>query len=65
MFVEVDHPALGPVTFTGNPLKLSRTPGAPGRIPPRLGEHTAEVLTDVLGMSDAEIGALIAGAAVA
>ncbi|MCH7608290.1 MAG: CoA transferase [Chloroflexi bacterium] len=65
MFVEVDHPALGPVTFTGNPLKLSRTPGAPGRIPPRLGEHTAEVLAGVLGMSDAEIGALMAGAAVA
>ena len=65
MFVELDHPALGPVTFTGNPLKLSRTPGAPVRVPPRLGEHTAEVLAGVLGMSDAEIGALIAGAAVA
>ena len=53
------------MTFTGNPLKLSRTPGERGRVPPRLGEHTAEVLTDVLGMSDAEIAALMAGAAVA
>ncbi len=64
MFVELDHPALGPVTFTGNPLKLSRTPGAPGGVPPRLGEHTAEVLAGVLGLSDAEIGALKAEAAV-
>ena len=64
MFVELDHPALGPVTFTGNPLKLSRTPGEPGRVPPRLGEHTAEVLADVLGMSGAEIDALRAEAAV-
>ncbi len=65
MFMELDIPGLGPVTFTGNPLKLSRTPGEPGRVPPRLGEHTAEVLAGVLGMSDAEIGALKAGAAVA
>ena len=28
MFVDLDHPSLGPVRFTGNPMKLSRTPVA-------------------------------------
>ena len=65
MFVELHHPALGPLTFTGNPVKLSRTPGDTPRVPPSLGEHTAEVLTDVLGMDDDRIGELMAEAAVA
>ena len=57
MFVELPHPALGPVTFTGNPIKLSRTPSGPSRVPPRLGEHTDEVLAEA-GLSPADIAAL-------
>ena len=53
MFVELDHPALGKVRFTGNPIKLSRTPSGPNRVPPLLGEQTAEILTS-LGVSPAE-----------
>ena len=64
MFVEIEHPVLGPVTFAGNPVNLSRTPGRPERFPPSLGEHTAEVLAGVLGMDDAQIGELMADAAV-
>jgi CoA:oxalate CoA-transferase len=60
MFVELDHPVLGPVRFTGNPLKLSRTPGGPGRLPPGLGEHSAEVLAEVLGMSGERVNELLA-----
>ena len=60
MFVELDHPALGPTTFTGNPMKLSRTPGAPLRLPPNLGEHSAEVLAELLGLSVEQLADLLA-----
>ena len=48
----------------GTPIKLSRTPGAARRAPPRFGEHTLAVLRE-LGCSEAEIDALIAKAIVA
>ena len=60
MFVELDHPALGPTMFTGNPMKLSRTPGAPPRLPPNLGEHSAEVLVELLGLSGEQLADLLA-----
>ncbi len=60
MFVELDHPALGPTMFTGNPMKLSRTPGAPPRLPPNLGEHSAEVLAELLGLSGEQLADLFA-----
>jgi crotonobetainyl-CoA:carnitine CoA-transferase CaiB-like acyl-CoA transferase len=40
------------------PAKLSRTPAAYDRAPPRLGEHTDEVLRDWLGMDDLALAAL-------
>ena len=60
MFVALDHPALGPTMFTGNPMKLSRTPGAPPRLPPNLGEHSAEVLAELLGLSGEQLADLLA-----
>jgi CoA:oxalate CoA-transferase len=60
MFIELDHPALGPTKFTGNPMKLSRTPGGATRVPPDLGEHSAEVLAELLGMSEEQVGELFA-----
>ena len=59
MFVELDHPSLGPVRFTGNPMKLSRTPGSPTRIPPDLGEHSAELLQEFLGIDEAAAADLL------
>lgn len=41
-----------------NPLKFSETPVAYRRAPPQLGEHTAEVLREVLGIEAAELAAL-------
>lgn len=58
MFVEIDHPKLGPVKFTGNPLKFSRTKSTPSIVPPELGQHTGEVLQDLLGMSAIEVASL-------
>ena len=57
MFVELPHPALGPVKFTGNPIKLSRTPSGPARVPPELGGQTDEILAEI-GVSPDEAAAL-------
>jgi formyl-CoA transferase len=54
MLIEVPHPTIGPLKLAGSPLKVG---GAkpPRRPPPLLGEHTNEVLADVLKMTDDEI----------
>ena len=41
-----------PVLVPGNPVKMSRTPEGPETRVPWLGEHTDEVLTEELGMSE-------------
>ncbi len=48
----------GRVELIGNPIKYSETPVEYRRPPPRLGEHTDAVLTELLGMEAAEIEAL-------
>jgi formyl-CoA transferase len=46
--VEVDHPTRGKYLSVGNPIKLSDSPTEVERSP-LLGEHTEEILRDVLG----------------
>ena len=59
MRIEMDHPATGAkVPLINSPMKLSGTPTEARMAPPTLGEHTDEVLGEVLGMSIDEIGAL-------
>jgi crotonobetainyl-CoA:carnitine CoA-transferase CaiB-like acyl-CoA transferase len=48
MVVEAVHPTAGRVSLLANPLKFSRTPITRYAAPPTLGQHTDEVLRDVL-----------------
>jgi crotonobetainyl-CoA:carnitine CoA-transferase CaiB-like acyl-CoA transferase len=54
MIKEVNHATCGKIKVTGVPVKLSKTPGAVVMAPPTLGQHTQEVLTQVLGYSNAD-----------
>jgi crotonobetainyl-CoA:carnitine CoA-transferase CaiB-like acyl-CoA transferase len=65
MFPAMDHPTAGSHRITGEPIKLSETPGGPKSPAPLLGQHTRSVLTELLGLHDAEIEALIARGIVA
>jgi formyl-CoA transferase len=49
--VEVDHPTRGKYLTVGNPIKLSDSPTEVTRAP-LLGEHTEEILRQVLGYDD-------------
>jgi CoA:oxalate CoA-transferase len=54
----VPDPMLGEVTIPGFPLKFSAYPNLPDIVAPLLGEHSAEILRDHLGYSDAQIAKL-------
>ena len=54
--VEVDHPTRGSYLTVGNPIKLSDSPSEVERAP-LLGEHTRDILQNVLGMTDQELEA--------
>ncbi|WP_233236275.1 CaiB/BaiF CoA-transferase family protein [Bordetella sp. LUAb4] len=58
---ELPHPVAGTVPIAGSPLRLSGSPVEYRHAPPMLGEHTAQVLRDRLGLSDADIEALTSG----
>lgn len=56
---EVEHPTEGRLRMTRFPYTFSETPASVRRLPPRLGEHSVEVLREA-GLPQAEIDALIA-----
>ena len=58
MVVEIAHPEGGSFRATGNPIKLSETPGDSYDPPPLLGQHTDEVLARLLGKGAAELARL-------
>ncbi|HEU4979626.1 MAG TPA: CoA transferase [Solirubrobacterales bacterium] len=58
MFDEVEQPGIGSHLMAGSPLEFGQVERVPVRRAPLLGEHTEEVLAEVLGLSDAEIGRL-------
>lgn len=58
MVIEVAHPEGGTIKMPGNPVKLSDTHEETYSPPPLLGQHTDDILQDVLGLSAAEIANL-------
>ena len=58
MVVTVAHPEGGEVQMTGNPVKMSAADQDTYSPPPLLGQHTDEVLRDLLGKSESDILAL-------
>ena len=61
--VEIDHPTRGKYVSVGNPIKLSDSTTAVERSP-LLGEHTDQILSEVLGMDSADIEAARSAGAV-
>lgn len=61
MIAEINHPLVGKFKVPGIPIKLSETPGKIRKASPILGEHTEEVLKELLGYEESEIGELVNG----
>src|SRR5512139_610408 len=49
MRIEMEHPTIGKLPLVGSPLKFSETPVEYRLPPPRLGEHTEEILEELAG----------------
>jgi crotonobetainyl-CoA:carnitine CoA-transferase CaiB-like acyl-CoA transferase len=58
MFPELDHPTAGRHRVTGTPVKLSETPGKPGEPAPLLGQHTHDILKELLRLDRATFDSL-------
>lgn len=56
--VDLPHPQAGSVPGVANPVRFSATPVRYGRAAPLLGEHSRQVLQDVLGLDEAEVARL-------
>ncbi|KAH8594277.1 caib/baif family protein-like protein [Bisporella sp. PMI_857] len=55
MVKEMEHPYVGPIKMINTPVKYSESKPSIRSVPPVLGEHTDEVLRDILGFSEADI----------
>jgi len=58
MVQEIDHPTIGKLKLSSPPIKYSETPTEIKLPPPLLGEHTDEILKDILSYDDARIAGL-------
>jgi formyl-CoA transferase len=58
MLIETDHSTAGRLKLVGSPLKFASGDPMPRRPPPRLGEHTNDLLREILGLSTEGIASL-------
>jgi crotonobetainyl-CoA:carnitine CoA-transferase CaiB-like acyl-CoA transferase len=56
--VDFEHPQYGTIQTVGLPVRLGETPGAVREPAPELGQHTEQVLLDVLGWDWERIASL-------
>jgi len=61
MLLKMEHPIAGHVPQVASPFHFSETPAQYHSAPPTLGQHTREVLQELLGMEESEINALSSG----
>jgi formyl-CoA transferase/CoA:oxalate CoA-transferase len=61
MVQPLDHPRLGQLDVVGSPVKFTNAGAVTPQAAPLLGEHTRQVLTDVLGLDAATLDALEQG----
>ncbi|HEB90119.1 MAG TPA: CoA transferase [Deltaproteobacteria bacterium] len=59
-FIELEHTGFGKSIFDGAVTIFSETPARPTRAGPLIGEHTFEVMRDILGYSEEEISEIAA-----
>ena len=60
MLVPVEHHTLGALPLVNTPVKLSRTPGGISSSSPDMGQHTREVLDELLGIDGETVDELLA-----
>lgn len=58
MLVEIEHPVAGKMHVPGVPIKMYKTPGSVDTPAPTLGQHTEEILNELLGLSKEDVDAL-------
>ena len=59
-FIELEHAAIGKSSFDGAVTLFSKTPARPTHAGPTIGQHSFEVMRDILGYSEDEISAIAA-----
>jgi crotonobetainyl-CoA:carnitine CoA-transferase CaiB-like acyl-CoA transferase len=63
-FHPIEHPEMGLVPYEGHQFRISGYESGPRTPAPCIGEHTYEVLTETLGLSEDEAAALISAGGV-
>jgi crotonobetainyl-CoA:carnitine CoA-transferase CaiB-like acyl-CoA transferase len=56
---QLEHPSEGPIRMTSPPMNFSKTAASIRELPPRLGQHSVEIMREV-GMAQADIDAMLA-----
>lgn len=58
MVKEIEHPACGPLKLVNTPVKFSQSEPSIRIPPPLLGQHTQEILSELVGLTDSNIESL-------